>query len=67
VAGGLRRALAGSAAVTLAAVGALLLAFPRVMAGVLAAAAFWGAAGLGWYVIARRRRRDEDDAGTAPS
>lgn len=67
VAGGLRRALAGSAAVALAALGGLLLAFPRLTATAMAAAAFTVAGALGWYVIARRRRRDDDALGSSPS
>ncbi len=59
VAGGLRRALLASAASTLAALGLLLVAFPRTMTGVLAAGAFAVAFALAWYAVARRRGRDD--------
>ncbi len=61
VAGGLRRAIAGTAALVCAGLGALLLAFPRVMGIVLAAGAFWLALGFGLYAFGRRRAREADD------
>jgi len=61
VAGGLRRAIASTAALACAGVGILLVAFPRVMAGVLAAGAFTLALAFGWYAFERRRARDADD------
>jgi cardiolipin synthase len=57
VAGGLRRAVLGSAAGVLAAAGLLLIAFPRLMSGALASGAFALALSLAWYALARRRRR----------
>ncbi|HEX9611719.1 MAG TPA: phospholipase D-like domain-containing protein [Gemmatimonadales bacterium] len=56
VAGGLRHALTAIAVLTLAGLGALLVVFPRAMSLVLAACAFWLAAGLTWYGLVRRRR-----------
>ena len=61
VAGGLRRAIAWTAAAAAAGLGALLLAFPRVMSLVLAAGAFWLALALGLYAVERRRTRADDD------
>ena len=61
VAGGLRRAIASTAALACSGVGILLLGFPRVMAGVLAAGAFALALAFGWYAFERRRTRDADD------
>jgi len=61
VAGGLRRAIAVTAALTLAGVGGLLLAFPRIMSIVLAAGTFWLAIGFGLYALERRRTREPDD------
>ena len=61
VAGGLRRAIASTAALACASVGILLAAFPRVMSGVLAAGAFALALVFGWYAFERRRARDADD------
>src|SRR5207247_265985 len=63
VAGGLRRAIAWTAALTCAGVGALLLLFPRVTSIVLAAGTFWLAATFGLYALERRRARDYDDDG----
>src|SRR5690242_2527315 len=57
VAGGLRRAIASTAALACAGVGILLAAFPRVMSGVLAAGAFALALVFGWYAFERRRAR----------
>ncbi len=61
VAGGLRRAIAGTAALTFIALGGLLLAFPKVMGVLLAAGAFWLALAFGLYAFERRRARDGDD------
>jgi len=61
VAGGLRRAIAVTAALTLAGVGGLLLVFPRIMSIVLAAGTFWLAIGFGLYALERRRTREPDD------
>ena len=61
VAGGLRRAIATTAALALAGLGALLLAFPRVMSIVLAAGTFWLAVGFGLYALEQRRTRESDD------
>ena len=63
VAGGLRRAIAWTAALTCAGLGALLLLFPRVTSIVLAAGTFWLAATFGLYALERRRARDYDDDG----
>ncbi len=57
LAGGLRRALAGTVALTFGAIGASLLLFPHVMSLLLAAAAFLVAGAAGWYAVVRRRRR----------
>ena len=61
VAGGLRRAIAGTAALVSLGVGALLLLFPHVMSITLAIGA--GAIGLmlGMYALERRRTRDSPD------
>jgi len=61
VAGGLRRAIASTAALACVAVAILLIGFPRVMSGVLAAGAFTLAVAFGWYAFERRRTRDADD------
>lgn len=61
VAGGLRRAIAGAAALTLTVASALLLAFPRVMGVILAAGALWLALGLFVYGTQRRRAREAED------
>jgi cardiolipin synthase len=61
VAGGLRRAIATTAAVTLLAVGVLLLAFPRVMSAVVAAGALWLALGFSLYAFQRRRGSETED------
>ena len=61
VAGGLRRAMASTAALASAGIGILLLAFPRIMSGVLAAGAFAVALAFGLYAFERRRSRDADD------
>jgi hypothetical protein len=61
VAGGLRRTLVNTAALTFVTLGGLLLIFPRVMSIVLAGVAFMIALGLGLYAFERRRARDETD------
>jgi cardiolipin synthase len=61
VAGGLRRALVGTVALFFLVMGILLLVFPRVMAGVLAAGAFWVSVGFGVYAFGKRRIRERDD------
>jgi cardiolipin synthase len=61
VAGGLRRAIAGTAALLFLLIGALLLVFPRVMGIVLAAGAFWLSLGFGVYAFGRRRARERED------
>ena len=63
VAGGLRRAIAWTAALTCAGLGALLLLFPRVTSIVLAAGTFWLAVTFGLYALERRRAREYDDDG----
>jgi len=67
VAGGLRRALAGTVALTFAAIGALLLLFPHVMSVLLAATAFALAGAAAWYVVARRRRAGAEEGEPAPT
>jgi len=61
VAGGLRRAVAATGALVFAGLGALLLAFPRVMSITLAVGAFWLATGFGLYAFERRRSRESAD------
>ncbi|HEU5259968.1 MAG TPA: phospholipase D-like domain-containing protein [Gemmatimonadales bacterium] len=61
VAGGLRRAIASTAALACAGIGALLLLFPKVMSITLAAGAFWLALGFGLYAFERRRARQNAD------
>jgi len=61
VAGGLRRTISATAALTFVTLGGLLLVFPRVMSIVLAAGAFAIALGLGLYASERRRRASDDD------
>jgi len=61
VAGGLRRAIAVTAALTFLLVGVLLILFPRVMSVVLAAGTFWLALGFAVYAFGRRRARGRDD------
>ncbi len=61
VAGGLRRAIAATAALTFLTLGGLLLAFPRVMSIVLATGAFVLALGIGVYAVERRRSQETDD------
>jgi len=61
VAGGLRRALVGTVALLFLVMGILLLVFPRVMAGVIAAGAFWLSVGFGVYAFGKRRVRERDD------
>jgi hypothetical protein len=61
VAGGLRRALAGTAALLFLTIGALLLVFPRVMGYLLAFGAFWMAVAFGFYAFGKRRARERDD------
>jgi cardiolipin synthase len=60
VAGGLRRTMAATATLTLLVVGALLLAFPRVMSIVAAAIALWLALGFGLYWLQHRRTPEVD-------
>jgi cardiolipin synthase A/B len=61
VAGGLRRAMAVTVALACASVGALLLAFPRVMGAALAAGAFAVALVFALYARQQRRSREDDD------
>ena len=61
VAGGLRRAIAATAAFGCVVVGGLLLLFPRVMSIALAAGAFTLGLVFGLYALERRRTRDSDD------
>jgi cardiolipin synthase A/B len=61
VAGGLRRPVAGTAALACLGAGALLLIVPRLMGIVFAAGAFLLAIALGMYALERRRARDVDD------
>ncbi len=61
VAGGLRRALALTAALLFLVVGALLLVFPRVTGAVVATLAFWMALGFAAYGFGKRRARDRED------
>lgn len=61
VAGGLRRAIATTAALACAGIGALLLLFPRVMSITLAAGAFWLALAFAVYAFERRRARGGSD------
>jgi cardiolipin synthase len=61
VAGGLRRAMAATAAVGFAAAGGLLLVFPRIVGIVLAAGSFSVALVFALYAFERRRAQDIDD------
>ena len=61
VAGGLRRPVAGTAALACLGAGALLLVVPRLMGIVFATGAFLLAIALGMYALERRRARDVDD------
>ncbi len=61
VAGGLRRALAVTAALVFLIIGVLLLVFPRVTGAVVATLAFWLALGFAVYGFGKRRARDRDD------
>ncbi len=61
VAGGLRRALAATAAFGCVVVGGLLLLFPRVMSIALATGAFTLGLVFGLYALERRRTRYSDD------
>ena len=61
VAGGLRRALALTAALLFLVIGVLLLVFPRVAGAVVATLAFWLALGFAVYGFGKRRARDRDD------
>ena len=61
VAGGLRRAIAATAALACAVVGGLLVVFPRIMGVVFAAGAFTLALAFGVYALERRRARDAVD------
>jgi hypothetical protein len=60
VAGGLRRTMTATAALTLLLLGALLLAFPRVMSLVAAAVALWLAFGFGLYWFQQRHSPEAD-------
>lgn len=57
VAGGLRRALARTAALLFLLTGVLLIAFPHAMSIALAAGMFWLALGFGVYAFGRQRAR----------
>jgi cardiolipin synthase len=61
VAGGVRRAIAGTAALTCTVLGGLLLLFPRVMSVVLATGAFSLALVLLLHSRQKRRARDPED------
>jgi hypothetical protein len=61
IAGGIRRALATAGALGFAALGVLLLVFPRAMGIVFAVVSFIIAAGFSLYALERRRYRDRDD------
>ncbi|HYK82824.1 MAG TPA: phospholipase D-like domain-containing protein [Gemmatimonadales bacterium] len=61
VAGGLRRAVAATAALSLVGAGALLLAFPRIIGVVLATGTFLLAFAFGAYALERRRTRESED------
>lgn len=61
VAGGLRRAIAGTAALLFLLIGVLLLVFPRVMGVVLAGGAFWLSLGFAVYAFGKRRARERED------
>jgi cardiolipin synthase len=63
VAGGLRQAIAGTVALACAAVGTLLLLFPRVTSITLAVGAF--GLGLAFALYAVQRRRSQEDAENA--
>jgi hypothetical protein len=60
-AGGLRRAVASTAALVLVGVGALLLAFPRIMELLLVTVTFGLALAFAVYAFERRRSREADD------
>ena len=57
VAGGLRRAIARTAALVSLLTAVLLIAFPRVMSIALAAGMFWLALGFGVYAFGKQRAR----------
>jgi cardiolipin synthase A/B len=61
VAGGVRRTIGVTAALTFATLGGLLLVFPRAMSIALATGAFLLALGSGAYALERRRSRESDD------
>ena len=61
VAGGVRRTIGVTAAIVFAALGVLLLLFPRAMSIVLASGAFLLALGAGAYALERRRSREPGD------
>ena len=61
VAGGLRRAIALTAALLFMIIGVLLLVFPRVTGAAVATLAFWMALGFAVYGFGKRRARDRDD------
>ncbi|HEY6207467.1 MAG TPA: phospholipase D-like domain-containing protein [Gemmatimonadales bacterium] len=63
VAGGLRRAIAATGALTFAGIGSLLLLFPKVTSVALATGAFGLALVFGLYAFDRRRSRETDDGG----
>ena len=61
VAGGLRRAIAGTAALAFAGLGTVLVLFPKAMGIVFAAGAFLIALGFGLYAAQRRRSQESLD------
>jgi cardiolipin synthase len=61
VAGGLRRTIAGSVALIFLLIGVLLVVFPRVMGGLVAAVMFWLSLGFGVYAFGKRRARERED------
>jgi cardiolipin synthase len=62
VAGGLRRALAGSVALLFLVISGLLLVFPRIMAAVIATIGFGLALVFSVYAFGKRRARGREDA-----
>ena len=62
VAGGLRRSLAATAALTCVTLGVLQLLFPHVMGAILAVGCFWLALGFGAYSLRKRHAGGPDDA-----
>jgi cardiolipin synthase A/B len=61
VAGGMRRTIAGTAALTCAGLGTLVLVFPRAMSILLGAGAFVFALWLGHFALERRRSGSDTD------